>query len=258
MITRQEVIEHLRQAFIDDPDVYAFWLEGADAMGTVDAYSDMDMWFDVSDDHLPGFIRRVRDVLSNLAPIDVFYEAPHGHPQIRQAFIRLKGTTPFLILDICVQSHSRDIALIIENKDEVAKVIFDKADVVRYAHEENVDDIHHKYQMVDEMGQAFHLFTICVEKGLQRRDYLEALSYYHEKVLSPLVKLCRMVYEPTKATYGLKHLRRDLPEGIANRIELMYRVASLEDIQRQLPVAITMFDEMVQRFRNQCNIPNPL
>lgn len=125
-IKREDIINRLNDRFINDDTVYAFWLEGADAIGTIDSYSDLDIWFDIKDDFEDLFIKQLKNALSNISSIDFFYEKGHLHPKIRQLFFHLEETSDFLIIDLCIQSHSRKIEFTIENKDEEVKVIFDK------------------------------------------------------------------------------------------------------------------------------------
>ena len=46
---RQEILVFLREKLEPHLHVYALWLEGADARGTVDEFSDLDVWLDVED-----------------------------------------------------------------------------------------------------------------------------------------------------------------------------------------------------------------
>ena len=50
-ITREHIIERFSDRLINNHFVYALWLEGADATGTVEEYSDIDLWLDVDDGH---------------------------------------------------------------------------------------------------------------------------------------------------------------------------------------------------------------
>ena len=51
------------------PYVDAFWLEGADAIGTVDEYSDIDYWLDIVDAYEEQAYEAVENALSELAEI---------------------------------------------------------------------------------------------------------------------------------------------------------------------------------------------
>ena len=76
-IKREDIISRLNDRFINDDTVYAFWLEGADAIGTIDSYSDLDIWFDIKDGFEDLFIKQLKNALSNISSIDFFYEKEH-------------------------------------------------------------------------------------------------------------------------------------------------------------------------------------
>ena len=85
MITRDGIIHELQEALEPLPFLYAFWLEGADATGTVDEYSDIDFWADFEDEYESQAYEAVENALSELAVIDYKYITPkHDHPKIRQ------------------------------------------------------------------------------------------------------------------------------------------------------------------------------
>jgi len=111
------------------------WLEGADASGTVDEYSDLDFWVDFEDEYENTVYEAVENALSELAQIDYKYVMKHGHPKIRQRIYHLAGSSEYLMIDFCWQLHSRaenECEYFKGNTVETAKVIFDKAEVIRF------------------------------------------------------------------------------------------------------------------------------
>lgn len=90
------------------PYIYAIWLEGVDAHKTVDKFSDIDFWIDTDNDKIDQTWNDIKLVLQSLGTIDFEYEQRHGHPKIRQKFFHLKGTSKYLIIDICLEKHSRE------------------------------------------------------------------------------------------------------------------------------------------------------
>jgi hypothetical protein len=86
--------------------VYAFWLEGSDALGTADDYSDIDIWIDVADAFESPSYEIVETALSELSPIDYMYIEPPGHPKLRQRVYHLAGTSEYLMIDFNWQLHS--------------------------------------------------------------------------------------------------------------------------------------------------------
>lgn len=229
-IEREVIISKLKDKFDCNDQVQAFWLEGSDAMECSDEYSDVDIWFDVDDEYVNTFVGEIKDTLTAISPMEFYYESPHSHPQIRQFFIRLENTSKFLLIDMCIQSHSREIEFVRQNKDEVVKIIFDKSDVIKFT-DIDIDEYMASLEKRKEQIKAtFDFFSVWVEKGIARGDFLEALSYYHGYILSPLVEYLRIIHEPTKKSYRLKHIRRDLPCDVVEKLEYLYKISSLEEI----------------------------
>jgi len=246
---RKQIIGALENGLKKCSFVFAFWLEGADAMGTVDKYSDIDIWLDVQDGREVNVIKKVRGILSRLAPLDFVHEINHPDPKICQIFFHLKGSSEFLIIDVCVQSHSRDMLFTRGHKDEAVKVVFDKAGVVRFC---DLDQAEFKRKLklrIDELRKTFLFFQAWVMKGVRRNNFLEALSYYHSFVLAPLVELLRIYYEPTKREFGLKHVERDLPRSGLKSLEDLYKVNSTVDISVKTKAANQLFLKMLKKLK---------
>lgn len=242
---REDIINVLRDSFVNNDNVYALWLEGSDAIGKIDEYSDMDIWFDVEDDFEDEFIEEILKVLSNISKINFLYEKEHDHPKLRQLFIHLTGTSKFLIIDLCIQSHSRDIKFTVENKDEEVKVIFDKNNVIQYTHLNRKEFENKLNNRIREIESLSRYYLLLVEKEVKRNNYLESLNYY-SYVLNSLVEVYRIKYEPTKKDYGLKHIKRDLPYDVVEKVEYFYKIGSLKEIEKKAKEAFDLLNSLME------------
>ena len=169
---RDNILNALNNAFIKNSKVYALWLEGADALDKTDEYSDIDIWVDVEDNYIDTFIELLKQTLTEIAPIDFIYEPDHEHVQIRQLFLHLKNMLPFLIIDLCIQSHSREIEFVTESSDEKVKIIFDKSDIIKYT---NLDLDAFTESMRKRQKEILHtvdFFSILVIKEIRRNNFL--------------------------------------------------------------------------------------
>ncbi|MEZ4623000.1 MAG: nucleotidyltransferase domain-containing protein [Caldilineaceae bacterium] len=242
---RAIVLQTIVGAVKPSPQVYAAWLEGSDAMGYADAYSDLDLWLDVADGAEDAVFALIRRTLLTLGELDIDYEREHPHPQIRQAFFHVAHMSPYLLVDLCIQAHSRDrrATSFIPDLDGV-KVLFDKAQVVMFVEEKPWED---PQQQLVVIRQEFSIFQRWVEKCLHRGDFLEALAAYHHYTLEPLVTLLRLHYIPAKADYHLKHSRQDLPAAVVARLERLYGVSSLAEIATAHAQACVWFQQLLGR-----------
>lgn len=250
-ITRQQIIDALDNELKNNSFVFAFWLEGADALNTVDEFSDIDVWLDVQDGHEGMVIEQVQSVLSQIAPLDFEHEVEHPHPKIRQKFFHLKDTSEFLIIDVCVQSHSREFWFTNESKDEEVKIIFDKKNVIEFRNLDKTEFQSHQKKRTNELKKTFLFFEAWVKKGVNRNNFLEALSYYHSFILEPLVELLRIRYEPTKREFGLKHIERDLPKAVLKTLEDLYKINSTSEISTKSQKANELFFEVLKEVEKE-------
>ena len=235
--TRQTLIDGVERALAEQPFVHAAWLEGADAAGTADKYSDIDLWADVEAGAEAQVFAGIRAALLELGPLDVEQDAAHPHPQLEQRFYRLADVSPFWFIDVCLQQHGRETVF---TPDDPFQTLFDRSGVIQTAAAQPDPD---------EIGRAVQLLTatwwrrVLVLKEVGRGHLLEALGYYHTEVLEPLTELLRLRYCPAKRGYGLKHLYADLPGEVTEGLETLYGVVTLAD----LPGAVERADELFRR-----------
>lgn len=247
MIDKNIIINKLHEALAPLSYVYAFWLEGADANGTADEYSDIDFWVDFEDEYEEQAYEAVERVLSQLAEIDYKHIMNHGHPKIRQRIYHLAGTGEYLMIDFCWQLHSRDEYAFYEHDGiESAKVIFDKKNIIRYkpldlsvfTRENNLRFDEAKYRRTQH---------IRAEKYVRRGQYLEAYAYYSRYVLEPLIDLLRLIYTPAYSDYYLIHISQHIPKNEREKLEYFAQISSFEDIKIKIQEAGGWFDELVER-----------
>ena len=249
MINRNIIIEKLSESLTPLPFIYAFWLEGADATGTVDEYSDIDFWVDFEDEYEEQAISAVEVALSEIAEIDYKYVMNHSHPKIRQRIYHLLGTSKYLMIDFCWQLHSRpsDEYSYKENDSiETAKVIFDKANIIRYVNQDIAKYSNWNCARLEE-AKYHRTQHIRAEKYVRRGQYLEAYAYYHKYVFEPLVDLLRLIYTPVYDNWYLLHISQHIPQHEIERLEYFAQVSSLSDIDERIPLAGQWFDELVER-----------
>jgi len=248
-ITRQQIINILGEELKNNSLVFALWLEGADAQGRKDQYSDIDIWIDVKDNSESKIFKRVETILSKLGKIDFVHEVEHPHPKIRQKFFHIKGTPEFLIIDVCIQSHSRVFWYTKGFQDEKVKIIFDKSNVIQFKPMNKIQFNKAISLRIQELEKTFLFFQTWINKSIKRDNFLEALNYYHEKVLQPLVEILRIKYEPTKKNFYLKHIVYDIPQKELKLLEDLYRINSTRDIKEKSKKARRIFYKVLTEIK---------
>ena len=243
------IIDKLRETLEPLSYVYAFWLEGADAAGNADEWSDLDFYIDFQDEFEDAAYAAVEKALAEVSEIDYKYVTQHPHPKLRQRVYHLAGTSKFLMIDFCFQLHSRPIEdyIYLEGETiEAALVIFDKADIIRHRPKNPADYAGRNMFLLGEAKyhRAQHLRA---EKYVLRGQYLEAYAYYNRYVFEPLVTLLRLIYTPAFADYGLVHISQHIPAAEREKLEYFAQISSFDDISEKMPQAAQWFDELLAR-----------
>ncbi|MDW7656902.1 MAG: GNAT family N-acetyltransferase [Bacillota bacterium] len=249
MLDRNMIINKLREALEPLPFIYAFWLEGADAIGTTDEYSDIDLWVDFEDAYEEPAYEAVENALGALAGIDYKYVMPHEHPKIRQRIYHLAGTSKYLMIDFCWQLHSRpqEEYIYYENdRISAAKVVFDKDQIIRHKLFD-LSEVAKNNQSRLEEAKYRRTQQIRAVKYVRRGQYLEAYAYYNRYVLEPLIDLLRLIYTPAYADYYLLHISQHIPTPEREKLEYFARIGSLDDKSEKIVQAGQWFDELVER-----------
>jgi predicted nucleotidyltransferase len=246
---RYEIIEKLREGLEPLPFIYAMWLEGADATGLLDVYSDLDICVDFEDEYELQAYLAVEKTLREIGEIDYEYICQHENPKLRQRIYHLAGTSEYLMIDFCWQLHSRnrDEGVFIRGSNvEAALVIFDKAGVVRY---KDYDPKEFEERNLALLAESKFRYTqhARVIKYVRRGTYPEAYAYYNHYVLEPLVNVLRILYTPAYAYNHMLHISHHIPKSESDRLSYFARIASLEDIEYKTPRAQKWFGELAEK-----------
>jgi len=250
---RQQIIEALKERYLEDTRVYALWLEGSDGLGRSDQYSDLDIWMDVEDGREEAILDECEELLSGLAPLDLTDHCHHPHPKIFQRNFHLAGTSPYLMVDLCIQSHSRGREGCIFMEGDVAEfplILFDKAQVIAIIpapdpHWREIGEVYHNLQNVFQQRSR-------AVKYIRRNQFIEASAYFDKYVRQPLLTMARLLYTPHHHEYGPVHISVHLPGELVTELERLYSIASIKDIENRMAVAerlhqdlCTQLDEML-------------
>lgn len=246
---RNTIVEYLKEKLEPLPYVYAMWLEGADANGTLDEYSDIDIYIDIEDKNEMDAIEAVEKALNELGEVDYKYIMNHNHPKLRQRIYHMKDASEYLMIDFCWQLHSRnreEYTYIRGNKIEAAKVIFDKDNIIRYKDEDPKDYKEYNEECIDDCKYRYSQHSRVI-KYVYRNQYPEAYAYYNRYVVEPLITLLRLIYTPAHIDYYLIHISSHIPEDERVKLEYFLKNSSLKDISDKIPQAQKWFNELLER-----------
>ncbi len=225
---RTAVAEGLRAR----PDVLAGWEGGSAAFGAVDAYSDIDLSFLVTDvAPLDTLHTLAEEVLSEISPISTSHFAPPGR------YYKLKDGGEFLLLDLCFyRASSSDHQLDVERHGH-AIPLFDKADWLKASATTDPTKAIARQHRYTELEGWFLVSQNFVRKELLRGRHADAMAAFWGYTLRPLAELLRMRYCPARWDFGMRYLDRDLPPSVhAQFCELLF-VQDIKDLEGRFAAA---------------------
>ena len=253
-ITRERIVEYLRNFASSKDYVFAMWLEGADGLDKVDGYSDIDFWFDVKKEYQESFLHECIRELQKLGEIDS--RVDEIRKEIAQSNIHLANTSEYLTLDISVQSHeTRGLDATCFVKNDLAErplVLFDKGSIITFkdAGGPNIEEL----RGVFRNNKSRIIQSSRVTKYIKRNQYSEAYLKYVVNIADPLVAIARAIYTPSHLGYGLCHIGDHLPKEIVQKLEQFYKVASFEDIENNISKAKELLEAFEQQFAEKYGI----
>jgi len=246
MLSRETVLGALRAAAEPQPFVHAMWEGGAASFGRLDAYSDIDVQFDVDDDRVADTIALLDAALSALSPFEVRYELPqptwHGHHQV---FYRLARAGRFLLVDLVVMRHSNPKKFLEREIHGAPVVHFDRSHVTDAPPFDHAALAERLAARRKTLATTFDLFQSLVEKEILRGNPADAAAFYHAFTLRPLVEILRIRHCPARHDFHLRYYRIDLPPEVAARLETFCFFADLPALERKWREAQAWFAELI-------------
>jgi predicted nucleotidyltransferase len=251
-ISRAILLDTLTQTLEAQSFIYAAWEAGSAAFGRADQWSDIDLMVDVADDHVGAVFTVVEQALSAISPIDLIYEIPqpawHGHAQ---KIYRLERASEFLLIDLAVMKHSSTNKFLEVELHGKPRVLFDRAHVIDPPPLDLTALSATLEARITSLATTFDLFRILARKEILRGNALDALGYYQNFTLRPLVELLRIKHIPERYQFSLRYANIDLPEDIYARIERLAFVRDLVDLDKKHREAVEWFFEVLEQLRRE-------
>jgi predicted nucleotidyltransferase len=249
-LTKKQIITALCAALEPLDFTHALWEGGAAAFGRVDEWSDLDILVDVDDEHVEETLQVIEDTLTKLSPIEIKYAVPqptwHGHSQV---FYRIRDTSKFLLIDMVVIKHSNLNKFLQPELHGKAIVYFDKSGVVQSSPLSRQELALKLKDRLEALKISFDLFQILTIKELNRGNLIEALNFYHNFTLRPLVEVLRIPHEPTRHGFYTRYIYYDMPAEVLAKLESLFFIADGDDLWTKRQIAEDWFYETIEQIR---------
>jgi predicted nucleotidyltransferase len=251
-LDRQRIMAALKEATEPLDYVNAMWEGGSAAFDRLDEYSDIDIQFDVADDKVEDTFQAIQNALEQLSPIDLQYRTPSlPWPGIFQVFYRLSLAGPFLLIDSAVIQHNAPDKLLDEPLHGRAVFYFDKCGVAHIPPFDWSGLQDHLRRRVEALRTTFDLFQVMVVKEVFRQRPMDALMFYTGYTLRPLVEALRILHQPARHGFGIHYAYLDFPPEVATRLEKLYFVSNLADIEQKRAEAEDWFWQTLETIQSK-------
>lgn len=241
-ITREMIVGALVRTLEPQPHVHALWEGGSEAFGRTDGWSDIDVQVDVDDDRVKDTLTLIEEVLESLSPIRDRLEMPPGPGNgYTQVFYRLRDTSEFLLVDLCVMKRSHPDKFLEPQIHGKVVFHFNKGGVLVVRPldvEQHLAKIRARRERV---GLRFAMFYSMVEKELNRQNLVAAIDLYYRLVLDSLVDALRMLHSPAHFDFKVPYLNHDLPRETQEKLQPLFFVSDGDDLRRKYQEASRWF-----------------
>jgi len=241
-ITRHDIISALDEGLASDPNVIALWLEGADATHSVDEYSDIDVCCSVEAGTIAEILNQVREILESFGSMDLVENFETGEDHQHTVF-HLAETSEYLLIDFNL-FVGRGSTFVEGDELEKPLILFDKSAAIQYLTRKQYLATRSNVQRIQELRNTVAQSS-RIDKYVKRGLFLEAYGYYHRWLLEPLVEILRMRYTPLHPEYYIVHISRHLPADVLARLEGLFQVNSVAEIEVKSREALLFFEETV-------------
>jgi len=241
-LSRDTILTALKNALQPIEGVNAMWEGGAIGWGRFDEWSDIDLQVDVDDPIFDLALQKIMDTLASLSPVDLRYDVQqptsHGH---FQTFIRLKNTSPYLVLDMVVMKHSNQEKFLEREIHGEPVIHFDKTGMLQANPFDREALLSAILKRLQRLPIIFELNQVFVKKEINRGHGIEAISYYFAATIRPLMEALRLRYYPLHYDFQTRYVYDELPQSVLEQLEPLYFPQDLNDLAQKRQFAEELF-----------------
>ncbi len=229
--SRDDLIHTIRTATEPLDTVFALSEGGSAAFGAVDEWSDIDLVADVAEGAEELVFEAVEAALETLAPITARWHIPPGAWHgLNQRFYLLEGVPETLYVDLALRGPASAGAFTEVEQHGHAVILFDKTGVAASTHLDPEVLATQIEEDLTRMRDRLSITGTLCTKELARGRLADAMSFYWNYSLTPLVMALRIRHCPQRHRFGLRYLDQDLPEEVHAALLPLCLVSDLEDL----------------------------
>lgn len=234
---KNDVLKTILKALEPMADILAAWEGGSAATKTQDQFSDIDLCL-LTSAPLHDSLDRVEKSLTPFHVTHVWKQNKSlwGEGML-QRFLMLKDAPKHFFVDVAVFDSSAtklmNDFLEVERHGN-AIIHFDKNNLVKPGH----TDVHLLFERskfrLREIAQTFPFYKTLVLKEIDRGQAIDAMAFYQNGMLRPLIEVLGMIYRPYKFDFGFRYLHKHFPADLQNLIQDLTYISDLPDLSKKL------------------------
>jgi hypothetical protein len=207
------------------PALQVVVVNGSAVTGGWDEHSDLDVEAWCGGDAATTY-DAVLALARSALPVDHVWELSEATwPTGRQCFIHLQPdaadlSRPTRLLDVVVQTTPERLTMD-TRRHGVPMVLHDPDSLLLLEDDDEAELAAQRRLAVEQAAARRQTAAWLVERAIAREDLAEATALHLRFAVEPLVRLLRIQHCPARHDFGLRYLRTDLPDGMAQRVEAL-------------------------------------
>lgn len=249
---RQLVLQTIFDEIQNSPDILATWEGGSAATGTKDQFSDIDLCI-LTTSGLMQVLDRVETSLEKLHITHKWQTLKCFWGEgMMQRVLFLKDSPKHFLVDVAVfdQSNPQLLKDFLEVERHGQPIIhFDKANYIKLGHTDSVALFKRQQARAEELRQGFLVFKTLALKECDRKQPIDAISFYQNGIVRPLIEVLGMIHRPYKFDFGMRYLHKHFSPELQELIKDLSYVASVDELPNKILKAEKAFYETVEKVK---------
>jgi hypothetical protein len=247
---RNQILDHLVHALQETKGIIAVWEGGSAANKTTDQYSDLDLCI-LGDGSEEEIFSVVASTLESISPITHIWNEPKSiWPELTQKIYFLKDSPKHFFVDVGFfpKSAPQILAEFMQIERHGSPVVhFDRSGLVK-ARPVDKDYFSQKHRKrLSEIVAVFPIYRLEAMKELDRDHIVDAIVFYQQAMLKPLIEVMGMIYRPYQFDFGFRYIQRTFPKDVYVIIEDCVLDLNRDNLESKIKKVDQLFSEYVAR-----------
>ena len=235
-VFRERIFRVVLPALEADHTARACWEGGSVAMGRADAYSDIDLYVVADTARHEPILDAFESALAQAAAIAHTWRVePPAFAGVAQRIYLLKDAPRFFAVDCAVLTAEAAVQFLERERHGTPRVVFDRDARIEALPLDRTRHAARLRQRLAQIRASWPVYRTIVAKELARGRALDAIGFYFNGLLRPLIELVGMRYRPDRFDYGWRYLHDELPAELQHQLASFAYVAGPERISEHLP-----------------------